>query len=320
MPEKSETVYPWNRDRPFNDFPGFLTDIFGHRVQKLSVDAGFTCPNRDGTKGTGGCTFCDNNTFNPPYCSPRLSITEQLNRGVTFFEHKYPGQDYFAYFQSYTNTYADFNRLVSLYEEALNHPRIIGLVVGTRPDCITPELISYFHDLSKTYYVTVEFGIESVYNRTLERINRGHTFEESSQTIWQCKNKGFLVGAHLIFGLPGESNDDILSGARLISQLPINLLKIHQLQIIKGTAMEKDLRYHPDDFRFFSVDEYIDLLIRFLEIVNPTVVMERFVNVSPPDKIIGPRWGLKNFELVARIEREMLRRNTWQGRLFERNA
>ncbi|MFO7617818.1 MAG: TIGR01212 family radical SAM protein [Bacteroidales bacterium] len=312
-----DPAYPWNRERPFNDFPGFLIGLFGQRVQKLSVDAGFTCPNRDGTKGTGGCTFCDNDTFNPLYCSPDLSVIEQLEKGIAFFDRKYPGQNYFAYFQAYTNTYSNINHLIALYEEALSHPRIVGLVVGTRPDCITGELIDYFEELSAKYYVSLEFGIESVYNRTLERINRGHTYEDSVQAVNQCRGRGFLVGAHLIFGLPGESDEDILAGAGLISQLPLNLLKIHQLQVIRGTALERDFAANPADFRFFTVDQYIDLIIRFLERLNPGFVIERFVNVSPPGRITGRRWGLKNHELVARIEKEMRDRKTWQGRLYD---
>lgn len=309
-------AYPWGHTRRFNDLSGYLNAKFGTRVQKLSIDAGFTCPNRDGTKGAGGCTFCNNRSFNPEYCSPELSVREQLEKGISFFSSRYGDIPYLAYFQAYTNTYSPLEDLVRIYDQALRCPGIAGIVVGTRPDCINEPMLDYFQELAKTCYVSVEYGIESTLERTLARINRGHTYAESVRSIEMTANRGIHVGAHLILGLPGESSDDMLDHARQLSLLPLNMLKIHQLQIIRGTAMEKEYLDSPEDFPGFSADEYIDLVIRFLELLNPSIVVERFASASPPGLIAGKRWGLKNFEIVDRIEKEMIRRNTWQGRLF----
>jgi radical SAM protein (TIGR01212 family) len=312
----SEILLPWGHSRPFNDLSGYLKNKFGTRVQKLSVDAGFTCPNRDGLKGTGGCTFCNNKSFNPAYCSSEISVSQQINQGMNYFSRKYHDIKYLAYFQAYTNTYASLNHLISLYNEALRIPGIVGIVVGTRPDCISDELLDYFQDLATKCYVSIEYGVESTLNRSLLRINRGHDFHECVEAIDKTANRGIHVGAHLILGLPGESVDDMLNHSRKLSLLPINMLKIHQLQILKGTVMETDYLCSPNDFVTFSAPEYIELVISFLELLNPAIVVERFASASPPDLISGKRWGLKNFEIVAKIEKEMTSRNTWQGRLF----
>jgi hypothetical protein len=311
--------YTWGHSRPFNDLSSYLTTRFGHRVQKLSIDAGFTCPNRDGTKGTGGCTFCDNTAFSPPYCSPALSVTNQLDRGIAFFRNKYPSQSYLAYFQSYTNTYAPLQELIRLYGEALAHPKVVGLVVGTRPDCISGELLEYLTGLAGSTYLAVEYGIETTNNNTLARINRGHTWEESKDAVFKSAGRGFLIGAHFIVGLPGESAEEMVDRASEINRLPLDMVKLHHLQIISGTGMEIDFNRHPEDYRQFTADEYIDMIIKFLERLRPEIVVERFVNVSPPGMIRSLRWGLKNHEFVARMEREMNNRATWQGRLFMRD-
>lgn len=309
-------LYPWGHSRPFNDLSGYLKARFGTRVQKLSIDAGFTCPNRDGSKGAGGCTFCNNRSFNPAYCSSELSVSQQIRQGMDFFSSRYQGISYLAYFQAYTNTYAPIDRLVALYDEALNYPGISGIVVGTRPDCISTQLLDYFGDLAKKYYVSVEYGIESTLDRTLVRINRGHDFQESIRAIEITAGRGIHVGAHLILGLPGETAGDLLDHSVKLSRLPINMLKIHQLQIIRGTRIETEYSMFPQDFLTFTAEEYIDLVIRFLELLNPDIVVERFASASPPGLIAGKRWGLKNFEIVARIEKEMNLRKTWQGRFF----
>ncbi len=313
----SGPVYPWGHSRRFNDLSGYLTGKFGTRVQKLSIDAGFTCPNRDGSKGTGGCTFCNNKSFNPGYCTSELSVKQQIDQGITFFSAKYQNIRYLAYFQSYTNTYASLDHLIGIYSEALNHPAISGIVVGTRPDCIKDDLLDYFRELATTCYVSIEYGVESTLDQTLIRINRGHTYQESIYAIEQTANRGIHVGAHLILGLPGETAEDMLIHAERLSMLPVNMLKIHQLQIIRGTKMESEFQRVPDDFVTFSADEYIDLAIRFLERLNPDIVVERFASASPPDMIAGKRWGLKNFEIVAKIEKELIARDTWQGKLFK---
>ncbi len=312
----NDPIFPWGHSRRYNDLSGYLKGKFGTRVQKLSIDAGFTCPNRDGTKGTGGCTFCYNKSFNPDYCSPGKSVSQQISQGMNFFSKKYLDIKYLAYFQAYTNTYSSLGKLKMLYEEALSSPGISGIVVGTRPDCIDDQLLDYFKGLSEKYYVSVEYGIESTLDRTLQRINRGHDFQQSILAIQETAKRGIHVGAHLILGLPGESVDDMLNHASKLSIQPLNMIKIHQLQIIKGTRMEQEFMISPGDFVVFSIDEYIDIAIRFLELLSPSIIVERFAGASPPALISGKRWGLKNFEIVAKIEKEMSIRNTWQGRLF----
>jgi radical SAM protein (TIGR01212 family) len=310
------SLFPWGHSRPFNDLSGYLKGKFGTRMQKLSIDAGFTCPNRDGTKGTGGCTFCNNKSFNPAYCSSGISVSHQIKRGMDFFSAKYPDIRYLAYFQAYTNTYSSLDQLVNLYTEALNYPGISGIVIGTRPDCINVPLLDYLEELSAQFYVSLEFGIESTLEKTLVRINRGHGYQDSIHAIEQASSRGIHAGAHLILGLPGETVEDMLNHSRKLSLLPLNMLKIHQLQIIRGTRMESEFLSSPEDFVTFTADEYIDLVIRFLELLNPAIVVERFASASPPDLIAGKRWGLRNFEIVARIEKEMNSRKTWQGKLF----
>ena len=295
-----------------------LKSQFTERIQKISINAGFTCPNRDGSKGTGGCTYCNNQTFSPEYCKPTKSITQQLDEGIQFFHHKYQTQLYFAYFQNYTNTYDSFEKLISIYEEALSHSKIIGIVVGTRPDCVSDELLDYFAQLSNKYYVMIEYGIESTNDRTLEFIHRGHDYQSAVEAIEKTAAKGILVAAHLILGLPFEERDEILSHADRVSKLPLTALKLHQLQLVKGTVMAKQYAEHPEWFHLYTVDEYIDLAIDFLERLNPAIAVERFVSQSPDKWLIAPYWGLKNFEFVHRLEKRLEERNTYQGRLYEK--
>ncbi len=309
-------LHPWGRSRPFNDFPGYFKSIFAERVQKISIDAGFTCPNRDGTKSTGGCSFCDNKTFNPVYCLPEKSISDQLNQGISFFKKRYPGQKYLAYFQAYSNTYASIEVLQARYEEALAHPEVVGLVIGTRPDCISLDIVDYLDKLGKDYFISLEFGIESTNDQTLQKINRGHTHTETISALSLCQNKSFYTGVHLILGLPDEDYDVMLKHTDELNKLSFNFLKIHQLQFIRNTKLGKDYEAHPSKYKPFGVDEYLDLLIRFIEKLKPELVLERFISESPPDKLLAPKWGLKNFEFVSKLENEMTRRATYQGRLF----
>lgn len=287
-------------------------------MQKLTIDAGFTCPNRDGTIGTGGCTYCNNDAFNPSYCQPAKPVTQQLDEGIQFHANRYRrAKKFLAYFQAYSNTYAPIEQLKKLYNEALNYSNIIGLVIGTRPDCISEELLDYFAELSERYYIIIEYGIESCYNRTLERINRGHTFEKALWALEETKKRGVKTGAHFIFGLPNESNEDMLAEAKIISQLPLDTVKFHQLQIIKGTVMEKEFAYNPNEFIRFTVDSYIDFFIDFVEQLNPSIVIERFAGEVPPRFLSIPAWGLiRNDQLLALFEKRLEERNTWQGKLF----
>jgi radical SAM protein (TIGR01212 family) len=304
-----------NTSKSYNDYSSFIKQKFNKRVQKISLDTGFTCPNRDGTKGIGGCTYCNNNTFNPYYCKPSKSITQQLDEGIAFFSKKYKTQQYLAYFQAYTNTYADIKLVKELYLEAINHPNVIGLVIGTRPDCINEELINFLADLAKTRYIALEFGVESTLNRTLDLINRCHTFEETKAAYELAKNKNLHLGAHFIIGLPGETREEMLNHAVEISKLPINTLKIHQLQIVKHTMMAKQFQETPEMFNLFNSNDYIDFICDFVALLRPDIIIERFISESPTNLLLAPKWnGIKNFEMVAKIEKRMAERNVWQGK------
>ena len=291
-----------------------LKTEFAERVQKISINAGFTCPNRDGSKGNGGCTYCNNQTFSPEYCKPDKTVSEQVKEGIDFFHHKYKAQHYLAYFQSYTNTYDSLDKLKIIYEEALSFPAVIGLVVGTRPDCVNVGLLDYFAQLAKKYYVMIEYGIESTNDETLKFINRGHDFACAENAIRETAKRGIRTGAHIILGLPGESRETILSHADKLSELPIDTLKIHQLQLVRGTKMAQQYAEHPEWFNLYSADEYIDLIIDFLEKLNPNIAVERFVSQSPKELLLAPEWGLKNFEFTAKIEKKLIERETWQGK------
>lgn len=298
----------------YREFGDFLRERFPFKAQKIAINAGFTCPNRDGSKGRGGCTYCNNQTFNPGYCQTDKSVTDQLAEGVRFFSRKYPEMRYLAYFQAYTSTYGEQERLERLYEEALGYPGVVGLVIGTRPDCMPDRLLDYLARLSERVLVLVEYGVESTLNRTLRRINRGHDFAEAEEAIRRTAARGIAVGAHLILGLPGESRDEILGHADRLSDLPLTTLKLHQLQLIRHTRMALEFERQPEDFHLFTVDEYIDLAIDFIERLDPTIALERFVSQSPKELLIAPDWGLKNYEFTARVNRRLAERDSWQGK------
>jgi hypothetical protein len=308
--------FAWGTSRRFNDYSSFVRNKFGGRVQKISVNVGLSCPNRDGTKGTGGCIYCDNSSFTPAYCNATDSIAVQLQKGREFFSHKYPDMRYIAYFQSYTNTYAPVETLEPLYREAVSNG-IAGLIIGTRPDCISPELLEMLARINQIVPVSIELGIESTNNQTLERINRHHTFEDTVKAAQLCAQYGLETGGHLILGLPGETEADFLEHAQRVSALPLKTLKLHQLQIIDGTPLAAAYRLTPDSFSTFTLNSYIATVVSFLEHLSPNIVVERFVSVSPTEKLIAPKWNrMKNFEVVALIDKELEQRDTWQGRLF----
>ena len=309
-------IFAWGTSRRFNDYSSFIRNKFGGRVQKISVNVGLSCPNRDGTKGTGGCIYCDNSSFTPAYCNATDCIAVQLQKGREFFSHKYPDMRYIAYFQSYTNTYAPVETLEPLYREAVSNG-IAGLIIGTRPDCISPELLEMLARINQIVPVSIELGIESTNNQTLERINRHHTFEDTINAAQLCAQYGLETGGHLILGLPGETESDFLEHARRVSELPIKTLKLHQLQIIDGTPLAAAYRQNPDSISTFTLNSYIATVVSFLEHLSPDIVVERFVSVSPTEKLIAPKWNrMKNFEVVALIDKELEQRDTWQGRLF----
>jgi len=300
------------------DYSSFIKLNFGERAQKISLDIGFSCPNRDGSKGYGGCTYCNNNTFNPDYCEPQKSIQQQLAQGIEFFARKGKNHKYLAYFQAYTNTYSDFESLKKMYDDALSVPKVVGLVIGTRPDCISDEVIEYLSLLSKKYFISLEFGVESTNEKTLLAVNRCHTFEETKNTLEKCKNKGFHLGAHIILGLPGETKKELLNHAIEVSKLPIDTLKIHQLQIVKNSVMAFQFKRNPEKFNLFTVERYIEFISEFITLVKPSIVIERFISESPSDLLIAPKWGLKNFEMVAKIDKYLDNHNLWQGKNYKK--
>ena len=302
----------------YYDFATFLAQYFEGKVQKISIHAGFTCPNRDGSKGTGGCTYCNNQTFNPEYCNPHLGIRRQLEDGIAFFARKYPQMRYLAYFQAYTNTYGELEQLIAMYEEALSVDGVVGIVIGTRPDCMPDSLLDYIEQLSRRTFVMVEYGIESANDQTLLRINRGHDFAAAVDAIRRTHERGILVGGHLILGLPGEDSAELMRQAEAIAALPLDMVKLHQLQLIRGTRMAREYEQCPEDFHLYTVDEYIDLAIDYIERLPSTMVVERFISQSPRSLLIAPDWGMKNYQFVDRLRRRMQERATWQGRLCDK--
>ena len=298
----------------YNDYGTWIRRQFPYRVQKISIDAGFTCPNRDGRISTGGCIYCDNRTFNPSYCQRRHSVTQQLEEGKRFFAHKYPDMKYLAYFQAFTNTYAPLSQLKALYEEALQVDDIVGIVIGTRPDCVSDELLDYLAELNQRTFVLVEYGIESANNDTLLRINRGHSFEQSQEAIQRTHQRGLLTGAHIILGLPGEDAAESLRQASIISSLPIDILKIHQMQIIRGTRLAEEFAANP--FHIYTVDEYIKLIADYIQRLRPDLILERFVSQSPKELLIAPHWGLKNYEFTNLLVNCLKQNKIYQGQFF----
>lgn len=287
----------------YKDYSHWIREQFPFRVQKISVDAAFSCPNRDGRLSLGGCTFCDNKTFNPSYCDRGKSITQQLEEGKAFFAKKYPEMKYLAYFQAYSNTYAPLEELKRKYEEALAVDDVVGLVIGTRPDCVSDEALDYLQQLNQHTFLIVEYGIESANDNTLRRINRGHTFDCSRQAIIKAHQRGIITCGHIILGLPGEDEEEMIHQASTISQLPLDILKLHQLQIIKGTPMAKEYEAHP--FHVFSAEEYVNLVIRYVSQLRNNLVLERFVSQSPPNMVIAPKWGLKNHEFTDLLNKRI---------------
>ena len=310
-------IYPWGHSKRYNDFGTYIKGKFNGKVQKISINAGFTCPNRDGNKGFGGCTFCNNESFKPSYCEPVMDIKDQIEKGISVFRQRHPQARYLAYFQSYTNTYGLLDELIALYEEALSYPGVEGLIVGTRPDCLPNELLNYFAELQKKTYITVELGVESTHNPTLLAVNRGHTFEETQDALFRLKEREIPSGAHLILGLSGENRNQMLNHAQELSKLPLNFLKIHQLQYIKGSLLGKAYQQNPDGCPVFEVNDYIELVVDFLELLSPHIVVERFASQAPHNLLLAPKWGLKNFEFVRLVEKRLAERDTWQGRLFK---
>ena len=302
-------------DQHYNDYGTWIRRKLPFRVQKISIDGGFSCPNRDGRISFGGCTYCDNRTFNPAYCDRTKSVAEQIREGKAFFARKYPDMKYLAYFQSFTNTYAPTDKLQRLYEEALAEPDIVGIVIGTRPDCISDALLDYLEELNRRTFVIVEYGIESTNDDTLRHINRGHDFACSRKAIERTHQRGILTCGHVILGLPGEDEAENLQQAHQLSALPLDILKIHQMQIIRGTSLARQYTQKP--FHVYSVEEYITLVGKYIQHLRKDIVLERFVSQSPADLLIAPKWGLKNHEFTDLLNRHLRLHQIYQGRMTE---
>lgn len=340
MPDMPKQFYEYAfpDGKRYNSFVGYFKRKYGERLQKIVLDAGFTCPNRDGKVGRGGCTYCDNAAFHPSYSTAGKSLHQQMDEGIEFHKVRYrTTEHYLAYFQSFSNTYAPLERLKALYEEALSHPQVVGIVIGTRPDCVDEEKLDYLADLAggrvlegwsrslsdgqerTAPVVIVEYGIESCYDQTLLRINRGHDFETARRAVTMTAERGLDVGVHFILGLPGETRQMMLDSCEMINALPIRSVKFHQLQIVKGTRMEAEYAERPQDFERFSLEEYIDFFVDMLERLRPDLFIERFVGEVPPRFVNETPWGLiRNVELLRLLEKRLEDRRTWQGRLLER--
>ena len=311
-------MYSWGNERRFNSYSGYFKQMFGGRIQKLAINAGFTCPNRDGTVGVGGCSFCNNSAFTPSYCTPSKSVTQQIEEGIEFHTNRYrKAGRYLVYFQSFSNTYAPLEDLRKLYDEALSHPLVDGVVVGTRPDCVDEAKLDYFAELAKTKYVALEYGVESTYDTTLRDINRGHDFATARWAIEQSARRGIHVGAHFVLGLPGESDQMLMDQIDVINSLPLTTIKFHQLQVFKDTLMAAEYDATPEKFRFWEVDEYVDLFVEMLRRLNPSFVMERFASEAPPRYHYGRNWGLiRNETLLSMLEKRLLEKDAYQGEFF----
>ena len=315
----------------YNMFVGYYRRQYGERLQKLVIDAGFTCPNRDGTVGRGGCSFCDNAAFHPSYSTSGKSISEQIDEGIEFHQVRYRNtKHYLAYFQSYSNTYAPIPRLRELYLAALTHPKIVGIVIGTRPDCVDEEKLDFLAGLKageglgdwhrdgfEHPVVKVEYGIESCYDETLLRVGRGHDVAVAEKAVRMSAERGLEPGAHFILGLPGETREMLLGQCRFISSLPLHSVKFHQLQIVKGTRMEKEFAQVPQDFLRLSLPDYLDMVIDILERLRPDLYIERVAGEVPPRFVNETQWGLiRNFQILHLLDERLSERNTWQGRLY----
>ena len=300
-----QSTKPISPSKPYRDFADFLGEHFAGKVQKISINAGFTCPNRDGSKGCGGCTYCNNQTFNPEYCSTSASITEQLEKGKAFFARKYPTMRYLAYFQAYTNTYASVERLRAMYEEALSVPDVVGLIIGTRPDCVPDALLDYLAQLSRRTFVMVEYGAETANDRTLQLINRGHSWADTADAVARTHARGIFCGLHLILGLPNETIHDFRATIDAVAALPIDTLKLHQLQLIRGTRLARQVADGEVTVAQWSAEEYADVCIDLLHRLPPHIAVERFVSQSPASLLISPRWGLKNHEFTHLLHRRL---------------
>jgi radical SAM protein (TIGR01212 family) len=301
--------------RRYRAFGRYLQERFGCRVYRVTIDAGFTCPNVDGTVAKGGCVYCDNRSFSPNRRLPRTSITAQVERGVAILSRRYRAEHFLAYFQAATNTYAPVDKLRRLYDEALAHPRIIGLAVGTRPDCVPEEALNLLEGYARKQYVCLELGLQSMHDRSLDWINRGHHLDAFLDAVERCRRRPFEVCVHVILGLPGETPADMLATADLLARLPVHAVKIHNLHVVKDTPLEG--MYRAGQARMLDFEEYVGLVCDFLERLPPALVIHRLSGDAPPDYLVAPLWCLDKPRLLRAIEAELERRDSWQGKLVQ---
>lgn len=309
---------PFYQGARYNSYGAFLRQKFGCRVNKVIVDAGFTCPNRDGTAGLGGCTYCDNDVFRPSSADRALPLKTQVEKGIRFLRRRYRSDKFVVYFQPFSNTYAPLSALIPLYEEALAQQDVVGLAVGTRADCIDEAKIAWFEGCARRNFVTLEYGLESIQDRTLQLINRGHDFRTFVDAVHLSRNRGIFVCAHVILGFPWETRQEILEEARVVSELGLDFIKLHHLHIVRNTALGREFQAHP--FRLPEFEEYVDLVVQFLERLSPLVCVERLFGLAPEAQLLGPNWGRSKAGMQRAIENELDARDTYQGRLYRAPA
>jgi radical SAM protein (TIGR01212 family) len=295
----------------YSSYGHFLKEKFGCRVYKVSVDGGFSCPNRDGVLSIGGCAYCNNDSFRPKSAERLKSIPEQMHAGMEYLRRRYGAEKFIAYFQPFTNTYAPLETLIPLYESAFIHPDVIGLSLGTRPDCVDESKLAWLEEFARNHFVTVEYGLQSANDGTLKQINRGHTFQSWLNAMAQTRDRGIRTGVHLILGFPWETREEIVQTAGIISNQGVNFLKLHHLHIVQNTVFEREYREKP--FPLLGMEEYADLVVDFLERLSPEVYIERLFGIAPEDQLIAPIWGKSKAEIQRYIESRFVTRDTWQG-------
>jgi len=298
----------------YNSFGYFIKELFGTRVYKVNVDAGFTCPNRDGTVGYGGCIYCNNDSFRPSSCCSIVPLEEQINKGIKYLKKRFNATKFIVYFQAYTNTYAPVEKLEQLYKKALQHSDVVGLAIGTRPDCVDEEKIKLLEELAKKYFILIEYGLQSIYEKTLQYINRGHDYYTFIKAIEMTNNKGIKIGAHIIVGFPTETKEEMLYMANAVSEMPIQFLKIHQLQVVKNTVLERYYKEKP--FHVFDYEEYLDFIVRFIERLSPKIIIQRLFATAPDNILIAPKWGKNRQQVLYDIEKKLCEMDTYQGKLY----
>ncbi|WP_153111330.1 TIGR01212 family radical SAM protein [Propionivibrio limicola] len=302
--------------RRYHAYNDWVKQEHGGRLQKISIDAGFTCPNRDGKLGVGGCSFCNNEGFTPSYLREQREIERQIDTGLAFMRRRYPeNKGFLAYFQSYSNTYADLDQLKKIYAVALGHPDIRGLVIGTRPDCLPDETLDYLQELAERTLVELEIGIESCSDAVLRECLRGHDFACTQDAIRRAARRGLFITGHLLLGLPLETRASLIDGAKALAQLPIDALKFHQLQIVRGTRLANQYRAAPESVPLLAPEGYLDAVIDVLEHLPPHIKIQRLGSEVPPELRVSPDWGMRLSRFPALLDARLQARDTWQGRL-----